>query len=124
MGRALEELSDIEEIEIDLDLICTPPSGEGSVRLPGGGTIWLSLEEEPDDRESPIRLLFVLDVDIYAPLSWGVERDNRLLAGLNSPRLVAFLRRLNAHLRGALMDIDAPRYRGQNAAGGFAPEET
>ncbi len=119
LERVLRAHTDLEDVVVRVDLLCTPPDGEGTVRLLGGATLWLTLEE--DEEDAPFRLLVELQVDLYAPLSWGEVRDNRALAALNRPRLAGFLRRLQEELGAELVDIDAPSYRGQVGPFGFDP---
>ncbi|WP_261249112.1 hypothetical protein [Laspinema olomoucense] len=52
-----------------------------------------------------------LDVDIYAELSWGEQRDNTQLAQLNGPRLSAFLHRLEEDIPAEFLRLDAPDYK-------------
>lgn len=108
---------DVEEVCVGLDLLVTGP--DGPARIDEAGSLWLQLEDEPDDRDSPLRLLFSLDVDIYAERTHGNDPDNTVLAALNGPRLTRFLKRVRDELGGIVMDIDAPSYADQVTPTGF-----
>ncbi|MCX4025766.1 hypothetical protein H0A36_07015 [Endozoicomonas sp. SM1973] len=99
---------DIEEVNIDLDLNCISSNDE-DCEIKQGATLWLQYEKETE-RVSPVRLVVVLHVDLYSPVTKGKYRDNEELASKNGPRLTSFLSRIVANLNGQLMDIDAPGY--------------
>lgn len=120
LAEILATVDDLEDVEISLTLLCRESSGSAGAtgEIPDGATIWLTLEQDADDRASPLRLLFSLHVDIYAARTLGHERDNARLASLNAPRLEGFLTRLEA-LPAEFVDIDAPSYSDQVHAHGF-----
>lgn len=118
--------ADVTQLDIDLALQCydLTDSGEVVTVLLADGALTLLLSLAPDghlrsDRLNPIRLILTLDCDIYAPLSWGAERDNRVLAAHNGPLLRDFLLRLERELPVALLAIDAPDYANQVGRHGF-----
>lgn len=111
-------LEDLEEIHIPLDLQVTDPGSGVTEVVPHGASLVLTWEAETE-RASPLRLLFSLEVDLYARTTWGRVRDNHALAEANQPRLTAFLARL-VGLGARLHDLDAPSYRGQVGAAGFS----
>jgi hypothetical protein len=116
MKEILAEHADVEVFDIDLTLQCRTPEGALPVEL--GAHIWLEIDHDTA-RSSPLHLVFVLDVDIYAYQTWGVQRDNHVLAALNGPLLRGFMERLTSKPGTRVWDIDAPSYRGQVGPLGF-----
>jgi hypothetical protein len=87
--------------------------------LGGAATLFFDVDERRGAHGSAIGLSLVLDVDIYAPVSWGEERDNSELARVNGPRLTGFLTRLSEQLGVRLDRIDCGDYVGHVDANGF-----
>lgn len=109
-------LMDPTEVVLGLALFYADPAG-GEHEIGLAGDLWFDLD--PDDPQIGVRLS--VDVDFYAWLSWGRERDNRSTAELNAPRLRSFLERLQRDVGARIEDVDAPDYPGQVDALGFHP---
>lgn len=108
LDRVLANHDDIEEVEISLDLKCSGVNGvEELVRE--SATLWFQLEHD-GDRDSPLRLLFSLDVDLYFPKTLGENTDNKEMCHLNFSKLNTFLDKIKSEAKGKLMNIDAPNY--------------
>lgn len=69
--------------------------------------------------DAPVYLRFDLNADIYAPRSFGDLPDNALLAGINGPRLTAFLERIERDVPTQFLDMDGERYGGLVGPRGF-----
>lgn len=120
LAEVLTSIADLEDVEISLTLLCRSGADANEIaEIPGGATLWLTLEQDADDRPSPLRLLFSLHADVYAVRTWGQSRDNATLAALNAPRIEQFLRGIEAALPAVLMEFDAPSYQDQAYAYGF-----
>jgi len=110
----------VRDATLELTLTCLErgPSGEPRpLDLPGGAsvTLFVSLDDDGKLDGGASRAAWIslrLNVDIYAPLSWGRIRDNAELARLNGPRLGAFLARIAAELPARPLAIDALDYEG------------
>ncbi|WP_254563806.1 hypothetical protein [Oscillatoria sp. HE19RPO] len=115
----LTKTDDVVNIDFTLTLQCLTPGDRDipeELAIKSGGNISIFVELDDDGEldtttPSPIWLTFGLDVDIYAPLSWGEQRDNTKLAQLNGSRLSAFLHRLEEDIPGEFLGVDAPDYQ-------------
>jgi hypothetical protein len=105
---------DISAVHLNLDLSCLDEGGD-ALTIRQGAALWIEVDDQPGART--VSVFFSLDVDIYAPRSWGVERDNARLAALNGPRLTGFLRRLRNELHADEIEVDAPDYEGVTVDG-------
>lgn len=128
LERFVEERSDIHDVRIDLTLHCID-SSLNSFGIENGAELSICFDRNIDgslrtSAGGPLRVQLSLNVDIYAPLSWGLERDNRILAKLNAPMLGGALRRLERELHGGPIDLDAPDYKGQVGPYGFLLAES
>ena len=114
----LQATDDVTNIDFTLTLECLKPGNKGNLEeleIESGASIFVFIELDDEgkldtDNHTPIWFTFSLDVDIYAPFSWGEVRDNIELAQLNSSRLWSFLNQLQNELTVELIDIDAPDY--------------
>jgi hypothetical protein len=78
---------------------------------------------DPDRRGTgrpTLDVWFQLNVDIFSPSTGGANRDNRVLASLNGPRLKSFLHRLRAGLGAELVDVDR-QHGGEIGPDGYLP---
>ncbi|MCB9565149.1 MAG: hypothetical protein H6709_08970 [Kofleriaceae bacterium] len=100
-------LDDITGATLELDLRCI--SSDGALRRVEDGA---SLEIERTS-DGTVVTTFVLNVDLFVPLTWGTVRQNGELASTNAPRLNAFLERLSAASGGVLSYFDTDEYTGQ-----------
>lgn len=115
----LKTIDDVVNLDLTLNLQCLTLSVLGipeKLGIKSGGNISIFVELDDNGEldtttPSPIWLTFGLDVDIYAPLSWGEQRDNTNLAQLNGSRLSAFLHRLEEDIPGEFLGVDAPDYQ-------------
>jgi hypothetical protein len=98
-------------------LLVTEPSAPAQP-FPRSARLAIELEQE-EDRAPLLSLFLSIDADIYAPTTWGEQRDNRVLAAANGPRLTRFLRALQDRLGAEVNGIDAISYPGQVDANGF-----
>ncbi len=119
----IERTDDVVYISIDLTLCCEDLECQ-HLELDRGAILWICIELTETGAldpsvSAPVRLRLQLNVDIYAPRSWGKERDNAVLAARNGPRLAAFLDRLERDIPVELIDIDAEDYRGMIGPRGF-----
>lgn len=127
LERILRCTNDITDVQFSLTLLVAEPSSVGEVaehEIDGAADLcfYIELDESGEldtSLEPPIWLTLSLDVDIYAPISWGQIRDNSKLAALNSPRLSEFLLRLEREVPAKLMSIDADDYQGMIDRKGF-----
>ena len=118
---------DTTNINIVLTLECEVPVNNGELKkiwIESGATILVFVEIDERGKllptaDCPIWFTFFLDVDIYAPLSWGEIRDNAELAELNQPRLSAFLHRLEEELGAEFLGVSASDYSGMVERYGF-----
>ena len=132
LERILHCTSDITDVQFSLTLLVAALSPNGEVEeyeIDGGADLsfYIELDESGEldvSLEPPIWVTFSLDVDIYAPVSWGQIRDNSKLASLNHPRLSGFLQRLEHDLPAKLMSIDADNYQGMIDSHGFFAAKT
>lgn len=114
----LKTIDDVVNLDLTLNLQCLTLSDRNipeELAIKSGGNISIFVELDDDGEldtttPSPIWLNFGLDVDIYAPLSWGEQRDNTKLAQLNGSRLSAFLHRLEEDIPAKFLGLDAPDY--------------
>jgi len=120
LERILRCTSDITDVQFSLTLLVATLSASGEVEeheIDGGADLgfYIELDESGEldmSLDPPIWLTLSLDVDIYAPISWGKLRDNSKLAATGSPRLSEFLQRLERKVPVRLMSIDADDYQG------------
>ncbi|HEX8545315.1 MAG TPA: hypothetical protein VF691_00050 [Cytophagaceae bacterium] len=114
----LQKTDDVVHVNFDLMLHCVELGIDGKqkkLEVKSGGTIFFVIELDDNgslytDNEDPIWFSFSLEVDIYAPLSWGRCRDNTELATMNGPRLSTFLHRLEDQIPAEFEGVDAPDY--------------
>lgn len=113
LDRFLRSTQDVSCIYIPTTLRCVQVAEDGElepIELDGDGVFWLNIEHNEDgtfeDAPDVVRLRFNLWADIYSPLAYGSEDDNRELAALNGPRLEAFMRRLQAALPLVLYEFE------------------
>ena len=118
VAEAFRSSETIRRVIVTLDLAVNDGT---ETWLPGAARVFLDSPDQDEDSATDIELWFSLDVDIYAPVTWGDSRDNAVLASINGPRLSGFLQRLRERLGARLVDIDAADYRPQVNADGFAP---
>jgi hypothetical protein len=124
----LQKTDDVVHVNFDLMLHCVELGTDGEqkkLEVKSGGTIFFVVELDDNgslytNSEDPIWFSFSLEVDIYAPLSWGRCRDNTELATLNGPRLSAFLHRLEDEIPGEFTGVDAPDYPNMVGRYGFS----
>lgn len=114
LTKFVEANQDIEDIDIDLNLaLVIPQEGEFEIRY--GANLTVEFEKENASRmgaaaSQMVTVTLWLNVDVYAPLSWGLERDNRVLAKANAPRLRGVLERLEQLVGRGPCTIEAPDY--------------
>lgn len=113
LDRYLRSTPDIWKIRMATTLRCVQATEDGElepIELDGDGVFYLNIEQNEDgtfeDAPDVVRLRFNLWADIYSPLAYGLEGDNRALAALNGPRLEAFMRRLQAALPLVLYEFE------------------
>lgn len=127
LEQILRCTNDITDVQFSLTLFVEAISPSNEVEqyeIDGGADLCFYIElnelgELDMSLDPPIWLTFSLDVDIYAPISWGQIRDNSQLAALNRLRLSKFLRRLEHDVPAKLMSIDADDYQGLIGSHGF-----
>jgi hypothetical protein len=117
LRAALDAHRDPVAVRLELALLLTLEPG-GPVQRHGAGFLLVELDHDRDAAPY-IHLYLSVDVDIYAEWTYGDERDNRVLARVNGPRLTRFLQRLQHELGAVPADIDASSYPGQLTADGF-----
>lgn len=106
----LAEREDLSQITMWLDLTVVAEPGAGERCLKDAARLWLEPSDSESSEVNTIDITLSIDVDIYSPVTWGEERDNRTLATINGPRLARFLRALRDQLNGALVLLDAESY--------------
>lgn len=111
LAEAALDHEDLVGIGLALDLLVDLDPAAATERLPGAGSVTVSLIPRGGAHEERrIGVSLSLDVDIYAATTWGEVRDNRVLAGLNGPRLAGFLRCLDARPGITLARIESDSY--------------
>ena len=127
LEQILRCTNDITDVQFSLMLLVEAVSPSNEVEqyeIDGGADLGFYIELDELGKldvsfQPPIWLTFSLDVDIYAPTSWGQIRENSQLAVLNSPRLSKFLQRLEHDVPAKLMSIDADDYQGMIGSHAF-----
>lgn len=119
----LSRTEEVVGVTVDLTLRCEDQERR-PFDLEHGALLWINIRLTESGTldpasDAPIYLRVQLNVDIYAPKSWGWERDNTGLAARNGPRLAAFLERIERDVPAALLEIDAEDYRGMIGPRGF-----
>jgi hypothetical protein len=115
--RRLEKYPDVTAVQIRCDLRCEDSCG-ARFEIPGGLTFWVQLAEVDSPPEDPLDLNLTLDTDVYLPMSWGDDRDNRELAARNAPRFNLLLAHLLRETGATVESVSAEDYRGQVDATG------
>jgi excisionase family DNA binding protein len=116
--------ADAWEVHLCLDLTCLDKDLE-PLEVKNGADIWINIEltdsGDLDRRtDAPVYLRLELNADIYAPWSLGEVQDNAHLAGLNGPRLAAFLERIEREVPAELLEIHQDHHpRGTVGLRGF-----
>jgi hypothetical protein len=106
-----------------LDLTCLDMNLE-PFEINLGAELWINMWVDKSGSldltmDAPVYLRFVLNADIYAYWSFGDVQDNAFLAGLNGPKLTAFLERIERDVPAQLLDMDGERYGGLVGPRGF-----
>src|SRR4051812_13257408 len=105
---------DLDCLNRDLEPLVIPDGAELVINM------WLDEAGSLDLKsDAPVYLRFLLNADIYAPRSFGDMPDNAFLAGLNGPRLTAFLERIERDVPAQFLDMDGERYGGLVGPRGF-----
>jgi hypothetical protein len=109
--RGFSARETIVQLMISLDLlVVTEPNG-GEQLLNDAARLWL--EPADSDNQSTLNAIDVtlsIDIDIYSPITWGDDRNNRVLAEINGPRLRRFLEFVRDQLRGTPVRRDSEDY--------------
>jgi hypothetical protein len=113
VDHTLRTHPDLIAFALDLDLQVLAPDGVTQVALDDGAVVHVELED------AQLVLWLSLHVDLYARRTFGVQRDNDLLARLNAPRLSAFLVRLAERTGARFHSVAAPSYAEQATPRGF-----
>lgn len=121
--EAIERRQDVASVTCICDLECTNVDG-GTFNI--GRALMAYIEYAARDQPDPTASLestVILDTDVYAAVSWGDVRDNRELSRFNAPRFNRFLGALVGEISANTVDVDAPDYKDQLDAHGFAVPE-
>lgn len=101
------------------DLVCRSGSGEQIVIDRGMMSYVEFANRETPDPTVALESTIILDTDIYAAITWGVDRNNHDLARLNAPDFNRFLTEFIDAVDGDDPRVDAPDYSGQVDQTGF-----
>ena len=110
----------IVQITTWLNLFVDIEPGDGSTLLNNAARLWLEPADADLDSDVAVDITLSIDVDLYLPLTWGEDRNNRALAEINGPRLTRFLSFLRDQLGGRLTLMDIEGYAGLANETGFA----
>jgi hypothetical protein len=118
----------VVHVETGLTLTCLDRNLD-PFEIERGGDIWVSfMLTEPGALntayfEDPVYLRVTLRADPYAPITRAPvdDKDNRVLAAINGPRLTAFLERIERDVPAQLIEVDEEVYRGAVGPRGFLP---
>jgi hypothetical protein len=119
LARAFTGAEHVRRALLTLDLQAFD-SPDAKRWIDGAARVFVDLDE-PSRVDGAVELWLSIDIDIYAPVSWGECRGNRARAALNDPLPAAFLLRIESELSGVLEEIDAGDYIGQVGSWGFVP---
>jgi hypothetical protein len=119
----IEHCTDVVAIFLRWTIVCTTPSG-GELDVEDALLAYIEFadRQEPSTTD-PLEATIILDTDIYAAVSWGDDRDNRVLARLNAPLFNKFLRESLAEIGVTNLQVDAPDYLNQVNTEGFVIPE-
>lgn len=118
LWEALDRHDDLVAVRFTLALLLTLEPGAAPRPLQDSATLLLELDTDEDGRPY-LHIHLSVDVDIYVERTYAEDRDNRVLAHENGPRLTVFLRALQTRLGAAVSDVDAISYPEQITADGF-----
>lgn len=122
LRAALDEHADLIAVRFSLAPLLTLEPGGSPRPWAHGATLLLDLDAHEDGRPY-LHIHLSLNLDIYVERTHAEDRDNRVLARENSPRLTAFLQGLQRRLGASLSDVDAISYPEQITADGFRLED-
>lgn len=117
--RAVQEHTDTARVELTFDLRCRDTNDVEFViargmdcRIERGSLV------DPNATD-PLEITISLDTDVYSPVTWGQERDNRSLAARNAPLFNQFLLAVRARTAASVGPVHAEDYAGQVGPDGF-----
>jgi hypothetical protein len=110
----------IVQITAWLNLFVDIEPGGGSTLLNNAARLWVEPADAEPDSDIAVDITLSIDVDLYSPLTWAEDRNNRALAEINGPRLTRFLSLLRDQLGGTVTLMDAEGYAGLVNETGFA----
>jgi len=117
--RAVQEHTDAARVELTFDLRCRGADGVEFV-IAGGMDCWIEKGSLTDPNATdPLELTISLDTDVYSPVTWGQERDNRSLAARNAPVFNQFLLAVRERTGASVGPVHAEGYAGQVGPDGF-----
>jgi hypothetical protein len=120
LAAALAAHEDIYAVMVSLALLLVTEPSALPQPFPRSARLSVELDSE-QGREPFLHLFLSIDTDIYAVTTWAEDRDNRVLAALNGPKLTRFLTALQDRLGAVVTEITAYSYPGQVDATGFVP---
>src|SRR5512140_2076409 len=81
--RAVQEHTDVARVELTFDLRCRDVDDVEFV-IAHGMDCWIERGSLTDPNAThPLEITISLDTDVYSPVTWGQDRDNRSLAARN-----------------------------------------
>jgi hypothetical protein len=117
--RAVQESADAARVELTFDLRCRGADGAEFV-IASGMDCWIERSSLSDPNASgPMEITISLDTDVYSEVTWGEERDNRLLSACNAPLFNQFMSAVRQRTGAVVGSVHADDYAGQVGPDGF-----
>ena len=116
--NSVQEHEDAARVELTFDLRCI--GTDGDFEISGGLDCWIERGDLSDpNADRPLELTISLDTDVYSAVTWGKERDNRVLSARNAPLFNRFLVAVRQGMRAMVGPVHAEDYTGQVGPDGF-----
>lgn len=117
--RAVQEHPDAARVELTFDLRCRD-TDDVEFMIARGMDCWIERGSltEPNATD-PLEITISMDTDVYSPVTWGQERDNRSLAARNAPVFNQFLLAVRERTGASAGSVHAEDYAGQVGSDGF-----
>jgi hypothetical protein len=117
--RAVQVHADAARVELSFDLRCRG-ADDAEFVIARGMDCWIERGSLVDPAATdPLEITIALDTDVYSPVTWGEDRDNRLLAARNAPLFNQFLLAVRHGTGAAPGPIHAEDYAGHVGPDGF-----